>query len=673
VKSYPSVKIRNVALVGHGGAGKTSLTEALLFAAGAIPRMGRVEDGSTVSDFDPEEQRRQISVSLALAPFEFDDHKVNVIDAPGYADFVGDVTAALQAADLALFVVSAVEGVEVQTEIAWKLAEQRGVPRVIFVNKLDRERASFERTLDDLKEKFGAGVAPLQLPIGEEANLRGVIELLNDTAITYTEGDARGSEGAIPDDMATEEHAVHDALVEGIVVADDDLMERYLGDEKIETSELAKALAAGIASATVFPVLCGSATKLVGVDRLAEFIVEEGPAPDASEGATAALVFKTIVDPYVGHVNLFKVLQGTMKHDEVLTNARTKADERMHQLFTMRGKEQDTANEVPAGDIAAVAKLPSTGTGDVLAAKGTTFDVDVLPAPQPLLAIAIRAKNKSDEDKLANALHKLQEEDPVVRIDRNAETHQTVLHGMGETHVSIALEKLSRKFGVDVETDEVRVAYRETISGTAEAEGKIKKQSGGHGQFAIAWLRVEPKERGAGNEFVDSIVGGVIPRNFIPAVEKGVIEAEETGGALGFPVVDVKVTCFDGKHHTVDSSEMAFKTASSIGLRDALGKANPILLEPVSELVVTVPEAYQGDVMGDLNGKRGRIQGSAAVGGGEVEIVAHVPTSEILRYAIDLRSMTGGRGRFTMEHSHYDPVPAHVTDKIVAAAKETKA
>ena len=672
LKVYPSAKIRNVAFVGHGGSGKTSLAEALLFVTGTTPRMGRVEDGNTVSDFDPEEARRGISVSMAVAPFEHEDTKVNVLDTPGYADFVGDVAAAFRAADLAVFVVSAVEGVEVQTEMAWRMAEQAKLPRAVFVNKLDRERASFARTLDDLKEKFGAGVAPLQLPIGEEAALSGVIELLNDTAITYSDGNAQGNEGAIPDDLAPHEHDVHDALVEGIVVADDDLMERYLGDEKIETSELAKALATGIASATVFPVLCGSATKLVGVDRLAKFIVEEGPAPEGSEGATAALVFKTIVDPYVGHVNLFKVLQGTMKHDEVLTNARTKGDERMHQLFTMRGKEQDAANEVPAGDIAAVAKLPATGTGDVLAAKGTTFEVDVLPAPLPLLAVAIRAKNKSDEDKLANALHKLQEEDPVVRIDRNAETHQTVLHGMGETHVSIALEKLARKFGVEVDTDDVRVAYRETISGTAEAEGKIKKQSGGHGQFAVAWLRVEPQERGAGNEFVDSIVGGVIPRNFIPAVEKGVAEAEETGGALGFPVVDVKVTCFDGKHHTVDSSEMAFKTAAAMGLRDALAKAGPVLLEPISELVVIVPEAYQGDIMGDLNGKRGRIQGSASIGGGEVEIVAHVPTSEILRYAIDLRSMTGGRGRFMVRHSHYDPVPAQLVDKIVASTKETE-
>jgi elongation factor G len=673
VKSYPSAKIRNVALIGHGGAGKTTLTEALLFAHGAIPRQGKVEDGSTVSDFDPEEQRRGISVSLALAPFELDGHKVNLLDAPGYADFVGDVVAALQAADLALFVVSAVEGVEVQTEIGWKLAEQRGVPRVIFVNKLDRERASFERTLDELKEKFGAGVAPLQLPIGEEASLSGVIELLNDVAVTYSGDTGKGTEGAIPDDMATEEHAVHDALVEGIVVADDDLMERYLSDEAIDTGELAKALAAGIAETTVFPVLCGSATKLIGIDRLAKFLVEEGPAPASTEGETAALVFKTIVDQYVGHVNLFKVLRGTLKHDEMLTNARTKSDERMHQLFSMRGKEQDSVDEVTAGDIAAVAKLPTTVTGDVLAAKGTSIDVEVMTAPEPLLAIAIHAKSKGDEDKLATALHRLQEEDPVLRIERNAETHQTVLRGMGETHLSIATEKLHRKFGVEIETEEVRVAYRETISGSAEAEGKIKKQSGGHGQFAVAWLRVEPKSRGEGNEFVDAIVGGVIPRNFIPAVEKGVAEAEEHGGALGFPVVDVKVTCYDGKHHPVDSSEMAFKTAASIGLREALAKASPALLEPVSELVVIVPEANQGDIMGDLNSKRGRIQGSASIGGGEVEISAHVPTSEVLRYAIDLRSMTGGRGRFTLSHSHYDPVPAHLTDKIVATVKEAGA
>jgi elongation factor G len=672
MKTFPTANIRNVALVGHGGAGKTSLAEALLFAAGATTRLGKIEDGTTVCDFDPEEQRRRISVSLALAPFELDGHKVNLLDAPGYADFVGDVGAALQAADLALFVVSAVEGVEVQTEVAWKLAEARGVPRAIFVNKLDRERASFERTLDQLKALFGAGVAPLHLPIGEESSFRGIVELLNDHAVTYTDGSPEGQEGEIPAEMEAEEHSVHDALVEGIVVSDDDLMERYLGDEKIDIAELAGALAHGVADGTVFPVLCGSATKLVGIDRLAHFFVDEAPAPAIGDGAPAALVFKTIVDSYVGRVNFFKALQGTIKHDDVLSNGRTKSDERMHQLFTMRGKEQDTVNEVAAGDIAAVAKLADTSTADVLAAKGTDVEVDTIEPPVPVLAVAIKARSKGDEDKLANALHRLQEEDLVLRIERNPETHQTVLRGMGETHLSIAIEKLARKFGVEVDTEDVRVAYRETITGTAEAEGKLKKQSGGHGQFAVAWLRVEPQKRGAGNEFVDAIVGGVIPRNFLPAVEKGVAETEESGGALGFPVVDVKITCFDGKHHSVDSSEMAFKTAASMGLRDALAKASPILLEPVSELVVVVPEASQGDIMGDLNGKRGRIQGSASVGGGEVEITANVPTSEILRYAIDLRSMTGGRGRFTTSHSHYDPVPAHLVDKIVAATKDAE-
>jgi elongation factor G len=668
VKTFPTAKIRNVALVGHGGAGKTSLAEALLFAAGATNRMGKVEDGSTVSDFDPEEQRRRISVSLTLAPFESGGHKVNLLDAPGYADFVGDVAAALHAADLALFVVSAVEGVEVQTEVAWKLAEQLGVPRAIFVNKLDRERASFSRTLDQLKELFGAGVAPLQLPIGEEAALNGIVELLNDSAVTYTGDAPAGTEGAVPAEMEMEEHAIHDALVEGIVVGDDELMERYLGDEKIEIDELAHALADGIASASVFPVLCGSATRLIGVDRLAKFLVEEAPAPSTNNGQTAVQVFKTIVDPYVGHVNLFKVLGGSVKHDEVLVNARTHADERLHQLFTMRGKEQDTVEEVAAGDIAAVAKLNDLATGDVLATKGAASDVEAFELPEPLLAVAIHAKSKADEDKLANALHRLQEEDPVLRIERDPETHQTLLRGMGETHLSIALERLARKFGVEVESEDVRVAYRETIAGEAEAEGKVKKQSGGHGQFAVAWLRVEPTERGSGVEFVDKIVGGVIPRQYIPAVEKGVTETAESGGALGFPIVDVRVTCFDGKAHSVDSSEMAFKTAASHGLKDALAKAGPVLLEPVSELVVTVPEANQGDIMGDLNGKRGRIQGSASVGHGEVEIVATVPTSEVLRYAIDLRSMTGGRGRFTARHSHYDPVPAHLVDKITAGA-----
>ncbi|HEX4775394.1 MAG TPA: elongation factor G [Acidimicrobiia bacterium] len=664
MKTFPTSKIRNVALVGHGGAGKTTLTEALLFCSGAINRMGRVEDGTTVSDFDPEEQRRHISVSMALAPFEVDGHKVNLVDTPGYADFVGDVAAALRAVDLAVFVVSAVEGVEVQTEIAWRMAEELSLPRAIFVNKLDRERASFDRTLDDLKTRFGAGVAPLELPIGEETEFRGVIDLLDDVAVTYEDATGRSTEGPIPDDMAVEEHSVHDALVEGIVVADDDLMERYLGDETIDKKELASALAKGIADASVYPVLCGSAAKLIGVDRLARFVVEEGPEPRVGHGDTAAVVFKTVVDPYVGRVNLFRVLQGTVKHDDTLVNGRTVADERLHQLTTMRGKEQEPVDEIPAGDIAAVAKLADTSTGDILGARGANVGVEPFTVPEPVLAFAIKPKSKGDEDKLANALHRIQDEDPALRVERNAETHQTLLEGMGETHLSIALERLQRKFGVEVDTEDVKVAYRETITGTAEAEGKYKKQTGGHGQFGVAFVRVEPLERSGGFEFVDNIVGGAIPRQFIPAVEKGVHETMDQGGVFGYPVVDVKVTCFDGKFHPVDSSEMSFKMAGSIGFKDAMAKAGPILLEPISELVVTAPEANQGDIMGDLNSKRGRIQGSASVGDGEVEITALVPTSEVLRYAIDLRSLTGGRGRFTRTDSHYDPVPAHLADKI---------
>jgi len=663
-------KIRNVALVGHGGAGKTTLAEALLFAAGAIQRMGKVEDGTTVCDFDPEEQKRTISVSLALAPFEHDGYKINVIDTPGYADFVGDVTAALRAADLAVFVVSAVEGVEVQTETAWQLAEAQGMPRAIFVNKLDRERASFQRTLDQLKERFGAGVAPLELPIGEEGSFRGVVDLLTDEAITYDGTTGNGTIEPVPEEMATEEHEVHDALIEGIVVADDDLMERYLADEQLSVAELEKALAKGIAEASVFPVLCGSATKLIGVDRLTHFIVEEGPEPATSDGPPAAFVFKTIVDPYVGRVNLFKVLQGNVDQDAMLLNGRTMSDERLHQLSVMRGKEQQSIKSVAAGDIAAVAKLADTATGDVLATRGADIGVEPLAPPEPTLAVAIKAKNKGDEDKLANALHRLQDEDPAIRIERNAETHQTLVWGMGETHVGIALEKLSRKFGVEVQTEDVKVAYRETITEAAEAEGKYKKQTGGHGQFGVAFLRVEPLERGSGFEFVDAIVGGAIPRQFIPAVEKGIAETMAGGGLHGFPVVDVRVTCFDGKYHPVDSSEMSFKMAGSIGFKEAMAKATPILLEPVSELVVMAPEAYQGDLMGDLNSKRGRIQGSSAIGGGEMEVVALVPTSEVLRYAIDLRSRTQGRGRFAIKHSHYDPVPAHLVDKVTAALAE---
>ncbi|HVL04985.1 MAG TPA: elongation factor G [Acidimicrobiales bacterium] len=686
MKSFPPAKIRNVALVGHGGAGKTSLAEALLFCSGAIGRMGRVEDGTTTTDFDPEEVRRHLSLSLALAPLEHDGYKINLLDAPGYADFVGDMHTALRVADLAVLVVSAVEGVEVQTEVAWRICNELDLPRMFFINKLDRERASFDRTLDELRDKFGAGVAPLELPIGEEATFRGIADLLTDTAHLYDGG--KPNVGEIPDDMAAREHEVRDNLIEGIVVADDDLMMRYLEGEAISPKELEDTLAKGVAEASVFPVACGSATKLIGIDRLAQFIVEVGPSPlerppvsvQAPGGATEvapdpsgqplALVYRTVADPYVGKVSFFKVLSGTIRPDSVLTNPRSNSDEKLHNLFTMRGKEQEGVSEIPAGDIGAVAKLSDTLTGDTLAPKGTPVVVTPPEPLEPVLTIAIRPKSKGDEDKLMTSLHRLQDEDQALHVRREDETHQTLLSGMGDTHLSIVTERLQRKFGVEVVTEDVRVPYRETITGKSEAEGKYKKQTGGHGQFGVAFLRVEPMERGGGFEFVDQIVGGAIPRQFIPAVEKGVLETMSTGGVFGYPVVDVRVTVFDGKFHPVDSSEMSFKMAGSLGFKDAMAKAGPVLLEPISLLEVTVPIAYQGDVMGDLNSRRGRVQGTEVAGEGEQTITAQVPTSEVLRYSIDLRSLTGGRGRFRVRHDHYDVLPAHLVDKVVKASGE---
>jgi elongation factor G len=685
VANVPSAKIRNVALVGHGGAGKTTLAEALLVATGALNRAGRVEDGTTVSDFEPEEIKRHISVSMAMAPIQVGDYRINVIDTPGYADFAAEMEAALSVADLAVLVVSAVEGVEVNTESAWRAAAELGLPRLVYVNKLDRERADFERTLDQLRSLFGAGIAPLELPIGHEAGFRGVADLLTDTAITYDTGSA--VTGPIPDDMSDLEHRVREALVEGIVVADDDLMERYLEGETLSTKELEETLAHGVASATVFPVVCGSATRSIAIDRLAELICEIGPSPlerapvhvragDKSTqvvldptGQPLARVFKTIADPFVGKISLIHVLSGTIRPDVTLVNSRTHSDERLHALQLLRGKESTPVSEAQAGDVIAVPKLADARTGDTLAPKGSPVVIETRPAPTPLLSIAVRPKAKGDEDKLMTALHRLQEEDLTLAVRREDETHQTVLSGMGDTHLQIVCEKLQRKFGVEVDLEPVKVPYRETISKLAEAEGKYKKQTGGHGQFGVANLRVEPLERGTGFLFSDAIVGGAIPRQFIPAVEKGIVEAMSTGGALGFPVVDVKVTCYDGKYHSVDSSEMSFRMAGALGFREALANAGPVLLEPISRLEITTPASSQGDVLGDLNARRGRVLGTEAGSGDEQVVVALVPTSEVMRYATDLRSLTGGRGRFSIRHDRYEVVPAQFVDRIVKATQ----
>jgi elongation factor G len=654
-----------------------------LSSNGAISRKGRVEDGSTSTDFEPEEHKRQMSLSLALAPFTVGDVKVNLLDTPGYADFFSEVRAALSVADLAIVVVSAVEGVEAQTEAAWQLATDLGLPRLVLVNKLDRERASFDRTLTQLREVFGAGIAPLELPVGEEAAFKGIADLLTDTAIFYDDGASHT--GPIPDDLAELEHQVREQLVEGIVVGDDSMMERYLEGDVPSAAELEATLGAGVTDGVVFPVVCASAATGVGIDRLSSLLVEIAPSPDKRppvavragdtdqqvspdpSGQPLARVFKTMSDPYVGKISMLRVLSGTVRPDSVLTNPRTHTDERLHVLQVIRGRDTEPTNEAQAGDIVAVPKLSDTLTGDTLAPKGTPVRIAATVTEPPLYAVAIRPKSKGDEDKLMTGLHRLEEEDPAIAVERVDETHQTILRGTGESHIAVTTERLQRKFGVELTTEEVLVPYRETITKQAEAEGKYKKQTGGHGQFGVASIRIEPLERGEGFHFVDQIVGGAIPKQYIPAVEKGVAEAMSQGGIHGYPVVDVQITCYDGKFHSVDSSEMSFKMAGSLAFKEAMGQAGPVLLEPISLIEVTVPASMQGDILGDLNSRRGRVQGTDSLDGGFQVLTALVPTSEIQRYAVDLRSITGGRGRFRVEHDHYDVVPSNLVDRLVKA------
>ncbi len=678
--SFPTDRIRNVALVGHAGAGKTTLAEALLHLSGAITRRGTVEDGTTVSDHDPAEKARHHSVALSVLPFEWKGHRITLLDTPGDPDFGADVEAALRVADLAVFVVSAVDGVQVGTEAAWRAAVAHDVPRMVFVSKLDRDRADFDATLDGLRDRFGAGIAPLELPIGAEAGFRGVADLLSDTAFTYVDGTA--TTGEVPDDMEEQEHRVHDTLVEGIVVADDDMLERYLEGEVPSVEELERLLAVGVDEASVFPVVCGSAIGEVAVDRLADFICEIGPSPldrppvtvtagdttvdiaPVPDGPPLAFVFKTVADQFVGHLSMFRVLSGTIRADDHLVNSRSGADERLHALLRVRGAEQEPVAELVAGEVGAVAKLSDTLTGDTLAPRGRPVAVAPLAPPEPVYAVAITARTQADDDRLGAALHRLVEEDPGIRVERDDETHQTLLRGVGDAHVGLALERLASKFGVAVDTEEVAVAYRETIAGRAEAEGRHKKQTGGHGQFAVCTLVVEPRPAGTGLEFTSKIVGGAISKGYVPAVQKGVEEAMARGGPLGHPVVDIAVTLVDGKEHAVDSSEMAFRAAARLALTDALDRAGPALLEPMGRVEVTVPADVQGDVMGDLTARRGRIEGVEADADGAQVITATVPAAELRRYAVELRSLTGGRGRFHAEPIGYEPLPDHLVDQV---------
>jgi elongation factor G len=683
LKTYDAKDIRNVLLVGHGGSGKTTLLEAMLFTSGALTRMGRVEDGNTVSDHDPDEQRKGISVSLAMAPIGWHDVKINVLDAPGYADFIGDVRSAIRAVDAVIVVVSAVDGVEVQTEAAWELAVEEGLPRAIFVNKLDRERSDFQGTLDQLVSAFGSQVAPFELPIGAEHEFRGVADLLHEKADLYPDG-PRAEESEWPDDLHAMADPAREKLMEAVAESDDALIEEYLEQGTLPEEHIVSGAKDGFARARLAPVIVGSAEKAIGIDRLLDFIVEEFPSPvdrgpvtvvgkggtDAERvcdpaGPTAAFVFKTVSDPFVGHITMFRVFSGAVRPDTSVHNATQSTDERIGQLFTLVGKEHDSVPEVAAGDIGAVAKLQHAHTGDTFSDKADPVQLAPLELPEPLLAYAIAPKTKGDEDKLATGLSRLREEDPTLRVSRNEETHETVMHGMGEAHLEVMIERLKRKFGVDVTTAPAKIAYRETIRGKAAAVGRHVKQTGGHGQYAVCSIEIEPLPRGEGFVYEDKIFGGAIPQQFIPSVEKGIVKTMSEGVLSGNPMVDVKVVLVDGKFHAVDSSDMAFQIAGSLALKEAVERAGVALLEPVVDLEVIVPESFTGDVMGDLNSKRGKIAGMEQIGGGKQRIRAQVPQAEVARYVIDLRSMTGGRGAFSMSFSHYEELPQHLAQRVI--------
>jgi elongation factor G len=689
VKTYPTDRIRTVALVGHGHVGKTSLAEALLHAAGVITRAGTTTDGNTVTDFDPDEIDKQISIHLATAPLEWKGYKINLIDAPGYADFFGDAEAALHAADAALIVVSAVDGLQVQARAAWDVCERLELPRAIFINKCDRERADVEATLAQLTEAFGTKVAPVHLPIGKEHDFKGVVDLLNELEITYEGGKA--TSGPLPEHHAEEIDKLHERLVDSVVEADDDMMERYLAGETIAPKEVIEGMHKAVAAGSAVPVLCGSATAAIAIDLLADFITEELPAPGEGRahpatkggaeveltpdpsGPLAVQVYKTLSDPYVGRISYVKVLSGTLKPDSTVFNPRTKTDERISTVFSLRGKTQDPLTEIAAGDIGAVGKLAETLTGDTLTTHADDIVVPPIHFPDPVFALAIEPKTKGDEDKLSTALAKVIAEDPSFHWERNAETHQTVISGMGETHLDVIVQRLARNH-VEVTTFPPRVSYKETIRGTARADGQLKKQTGGRGQFARCSIEISPQPRGAGYEFEDAIVGGAIPHNFIPSVDKGVQKSMEAGPLAGYPFVDFKVKLYDGKYHDVDSSDIAFQIAAGMALKEAADKAGLVLLEPIGELTVIIPDESVGDIMGDLSSRRGRIEGTEAAAKGWTRVKGHVPMGEMLRYAIDLRSKTGGRGSFSLSFSHYDEAPPHVQEKIVAEhAKEKEA
>jgi elongation factor G len=682
-------RIRNVALIGHRGTGKTSLNEAILFEAGVINRLGRVEDGSTVSDSEPDEQQREMSIGASVASFEHAGRKINLIDTPGESSFIADTLATLRVVDAAVVVVNAVMGVEVHTERLWGSADEEGLARLVFVNMLDRERADFFRALDSLKEAFGPHVVATEIPIGTEHEVRGVVDLIDMKAFEY-EGDGRDSanEIAVPEELADQAQEYREKLMDEVAENSDELMERYLEGEEISHEEIVTALKQGVTGGRLFPVTCGVATKNLGTNRLLEALVEDLPSPamrgavvargrDGEEleiepnpdGDPVAYVFKTLADPYAGRINLLRVYSGVLKSDSQATNVTRRAKERIGQLSAPHGKEMEPIDELGPGDIGALAKLKETRAGDVLATKDAGISFPPLDLPAPVMAFAYEAKTKGDEEKAAAAVRRLEEEDPTLDVHRDPQTGEQIIAGLTQVHVEVITDRMKRRFGAEINLKPPQVPYIETIRKSAKAHGRYKKQTGGRGQFGDCQIEISPAESGTGFEFENKIKGGVIPTGFIPAVEKGIEEAMAGGVLAGYPVKDVHVRLFDGQHHSVDSSEMAFKIAGSMAFKQAAAEADPVLLEPIMQMTISVPEEAVGDVIGDLNSRRGRPLGMEPKGSA-TEVKAEVPMAEVLDYAPDLRAITGGRGDYTMEFERYEEIPGHLSQRVIDEARQ---
>jgi elongation factor G len=682
MKVYDAQNIRNVAVVGHSGAGKTQLVSALLFDAGAVNRFGRVDDGTTVTDYDEEEISRKHTLSCSVAYVEWNRHKINVIDTPGMGNFLGDSRAALRVADAALIVVDAVAGVEVSTEKMWAATEELELPRLIVLNRLDRERASLDRSLDSLRGAFGRAVIPVQLPLGEERSFKGVVDLVAMKAWTFAGDTGKPAETPVPAEMEQPAQAAREALIEMVAEADDALMEKFFDAGTLTQEELVSGLQRGIAAGRIFPLFLTSAAANIGAQPLLDGIISYVPSPAdhgvtladgsryaaAESGPAAAFVWKTIADPFAGRITMFRVLSGTLRSDSTVQNATRESPERLGHLVLLQGKSQANVPEIKAGDIGAVAKLKETLTGDLLADKSASLAVAAMKFPEPVISYAIEPKSRGDEEKISTAMHRLQEEDPSIGYNRDPQTKELLLAGQGQLHIEVTVAKLKRRFGVEVLLKPPRIPYRETITSSVEAHGRHKKQTGGHGQFGDCKVKFDPLPRGSEFEFVDDIFGGAIPRQFVPAIEKGLQEARGRGFLAGFPMVDFRATVFDGSYHAVDSSEMSFKMAASLAFKDGMSRARPTLLEPIMDVEVYAPSDYFGDLMGDLTSRRGRIGGTDTRGASTI-IRAKVPMSEMLTYEQHLTSATGGRGSYHMEFSHYEEVPSHLHGKIIAAAK----